>query len=176
VNGTKIEPKVDGRRLLVRGILAVVYIAVMVLAFVMGKGHTILLDNKDSEDGSVKAFENVSVSVDGQEAIDFMAGDRDQAKVRAQWHTVKIVANGQTIEKKITVPLGENILLLSIPKLAAGTEPAVIPFVQADEPAPPADPNAGVSNEFTSPGGTPETPAVPGVPAAPGTPAPVAAP
>ena len=192
MNGTKIESKTKTRRMLVRGVLAIVYIALMSLAFVMGKGHTILLDNKDSEDGSLKAFANVNVSVDGQEPINFTEGVRDQTKVTAQKHTIKIIvmtgetvdANGQTveptvvktIEKKFTVPLGMDIALLSIPKLAAGVEPALISYVVADQPAPAADPNTGNSNEFTSPGGTPEVPVVPGAPApaAPVVPAPAA--
>jgi hypothetical protein len=164
------EPKTMTRRLLVRGSLIVVYLGIMMMAFVFGKGHTILLDNKDSGDGSVKAFENVTVTVDGQEPTELASGDRDMAKVRAQWHTIKLDINGQIVEKKITVPLGTNVLLLSLPKLVAGVEPAIIPFVAADEPPPPVDPNAGNSNEFTSPGGVPEPPAVPGAPAVPAAP------
>ena len=160
-----MEPKSKNRRRIVRGILLVAYASVMMGAFMLGKGHTILLDNKDSSDGTVKAFESVTVSVDGQEPIEFMSGDRDMAKVRAQWHTIEVTVNGKKTVKKITLPLGQDILLLSIPKLVAGVEPALIPFVAADEPPPPADPDAGNSNEFTSPGGTPEVPVVPGAPA-----------
>lgn len=172
-----VEPKTKTRRMIVRGILIVVYAGLMMLAFMLGKGHTILLDNKDSGDGTVKAFESLTVSVDGQEPIEFMSGDRDMVRVRAQWHSIEVTVNGQKTVKKITLPLGENMLLLSIPKLVAGVEPALIPFVVANEPPPPVDPNAGNSNEFTSPGGVPEVPVVPGAPAAPvvpGTPAPAA--
>ena len=166
----ELEPKSKTRSLFVRGALLVVYVSIMMVAFVFGKGHTILLDNKDSADGAVKAFENVTVSVDGQEPMEFMSGDRDLAKVRAQWHSIEVTVNGQKTVKKFTVPLGESVLLLSIPKLVAGVEPSIITFVQADEPPPPVDPNAGNSNEFTSPGGTPEPPAA----AAPAAPAPAA--
>ena len=162
-----LEPKTKTRRMMVRGILLVVYVSVMMVAFVLGKGHTILLDNKDSSDGSVKAFENVTLSVNGTEPIEFTSGDRDMVKVRAQWHTFEVTVNGQKTVKKVTLPLGQSILLLSIPKLVAGVEPYIIPFVQADEPPPPVDPNAGNSNEFTSPGGTaPIAPAISGTPAA----------
>ena len=170
------EPKTKTRRMLVRGILLVAYIGFMMVAFIFGKGHTILLDNKDSADGTVKAFENVTVTVDGQEPMEFISGDRDITKVRAQWHSIKVVVmNGETvektIEKKFTIPLGLDTALVSVPKLVAGAEPFLIPFIIADEPPPPVDPNAGNSNEFTSPGGAP---AVPVVPVVPGTPAPAA--
>jgi hypothetical protein len=113
----------------------------------------------------VKAFENVTLSVNGMEPMEFMSGDRDMVRVRAQWHTVEITVNGQKTVKKITLPLDQSVLLLSIPKLVAGVEPYIIPFVQADEPPPPVDPNAGNSNEFTSPGATPAAPAAAGTPA-----------
>lgn len=164
-----VKPTNNGnksRRTLVRAALLVVYAAIMMAAFIFGKGHTILLDNKDSEDGSIKAFENVTVSVDGQEPMEFASGDRDMAKVHSQWHTVKLVSNGQTTEKKITVPIGTDMLLLSIPKLAAGVEPAVIPFVPKDQPKP-ADDSAGNNNSFTSPGGPTDAPVIPGTAPAP---------
>ncbi len=165
MNGVNKESKVGPRRMLVRGGLAVVYIAVMVMAFILGKGHKILIDNKDSQDGAIKAFENVNVTIDSQDPIDFMAGDRDQTSVRSQWHTITIkVGDQQPVVKKVTLPLNENVVLLSIPKLMANVEPYVVPFVPADEPPPPAD-NSGNSNEFTSPTGT-EAPAAPTAPAA----------
>ena len=140
MNGSQlVDPKVKSRRLLVRGGLVIVYLLLIAIVYVFGKGHTLLLDNKDSEDGSVKAFENVTVTVDNQDPIDFMSGDRDQAKLQAQWHKVKVEVNGQTVEKKIKLPVGENMLLLSIPKFVAGIEPAIIPFVPKEEPAPPAE-------------------------------------
>jgi hypothetical protein len=162
-----MEPQTKTRRLIVRALLVVVYASVMMVAFVLGKGHTILLDNKDSADGSVKAFESVTVSVDGQEPLEFMSGDRDQVKVRSQWHSIEVTVNEQKTVKKFTVPLGLDMALLSIPKLLAGVEPALVPFVLADQPPPPADPDAGNSNEFTSPGGTPEAPVAPAVPVTP---------
>lgn len=164
MNGSNNASNLKPRRLAVRAGLLVVYVAVMALAFTMGKGHTVLLDNKDSEDGSVKAIESMTLSVNGGEPMEFMAGDRDMAKVRAQWHTIKIDINGQVVEKKFTVPLGEDMVLLSIPKLLAGQEPAVVPFVVENEPPPPEEPAA-------------EDPAAtaPAAPAAPGTtPAPAA--
>lgn len=153
------------RRLIVRGGLLLVYGALIGVALVLGKGHTVLLDNKDSEDGTVKAIESLTVSVDGQDPMEFMSGDRDITKVRSQWHTLVVDINGQKTEKKFKVPLGEDMVLLSIPKLLAGVEPAVIPFIPADEPAAASEP-AGNDNQFTSPGGTPEAPAAPDAPVA----------
>jgi len=180
VSGATMDPKVQIRRRLVRGGLIVVYAALIGFVFTFGKGHTIIIDNKDAEDGSVKAFESVTVSVDGQDPIDLQGGDRDMAKVRGQGHTVEItLQGGQKTQTRIRVPLTEDMLLLSLPKLAAGQQPAVIPFVPKDI-APPADEQVGNSNAFTSPTDpaasgpldAPVAPAAPGAPAVPAAPKP----
>jgi hypothetical protein len=165
MSGTALDPKVRRRRLLVRAALVLVYAGLMGLVFVRGKGHTILLDNKDSEDGAVQAIETLTVSVDGQEPIDLAAGERDQAKVQGQGHRVVITVKGQKVERRITVPLSEEMLLLSLPKLLAGVQPAVTPFVPPE--APPADDQKGQSNAFTSPADPNATPGAPSTPPAP---------
>jgi len=168
VSGAVVSPQVRTRRLVVRGVLCVVYVFLIGLAFTLGKGHTIILDNKDAEDGSAKALESLSISVDGKDPIDLQAGERDMAKVRGQDHRVEVVVkDGPKVENRITIPLREDLVLLSIPRLVAGLKPAVVPFATKVEP-PAAD--QGTSNAFTSP--DPGAPAQPGAaPAAPGTPA-----
>jgi hypothetical protein len=166
MSGTVLDPKVKTRRLLVRLGLLLVYVGVIALVFTFGKGHTLILDNKDSDDGSVKAIESLSVSVDGQDPLDLAAGERDQAKVQGQGHRVEVtVKDGQKVERRFTVPLAEDILLLSLPRLLAG-QPAVTVFVPLDVAAPAEDQEEGNSNAFTSPS-APAEPAVPGAPAKP---------
>jgi len=169
-----MDSKVKGRRFLVRLAMILVYAGLIGFAFIYGKGHTIIIDNKDSDDGSIKAIESLSVSVDGQEPIDLAAGDRDMAKVRGQGHTVEITAkDAQKVERRISLPLSEEVLLLSLPKLLAG-QPAVIPFV-AKEVVQSADDQGGNSNAYTSPDAAAAPGAAP-APDAPGGGAPVAPP
>ena len=153
--GSRIAPgsHVTIRRLAVRFALAAVFVALAALAFVLGKGHTILVDNKDAEDGSVQAFEGVMVTIDRQEPLEMYLGDRLAAPVMGQSHTVTIedFSGSTKVERKIRLPLGEEMLLLSVPKLAEGREPALVVFV-APESAP-VEEGAGESNAFTSPGG-----------------------
>ena len=170
MSGIVVNEQTKRRRLFVRAGLCVVYVLLIGLVFNFGKGHTLILDNKDTDDGSVKAIESVSISVDGADPIDLSAGDRDMAKVRGQHHRVEITLNGQKYQTKITLPLKEDTLLLSVPRLVAG-QPGIEKFVPK-EVAPAADDSGGNSNAFTSPGdlatGTaPATPATPAPPAAP---------
>ena len=164
MNGVAMTEQTKRRRLLVRLGLCVVYAVAIGLVFVYGKGHTVILDNKDTEDGSVKALETVSISLDGQEPTDLQAGDRDMAKVRGQKHLVEITINGQKYQTRVTLPLGEDTLLLSVPRLVAG-KPAIETFVPKDAP-PAADDNAGNSNAFTSPTDPAAVPGAPGAPSA----------
>jgi hypothetical protein len=163
MSGTSARPRVPARRLVVRGALVAVFVVLTALVFILGKGHTLLIDNKDAEDGSVQAIDGVMVAVDRQEPLELYSGDRDKALVMGQAHTVsiQIIDDGTTVRKRIRLPIGGELLLLSIPRLAAGLEPAVIPFVAP--PAPPPEEGAGGSNEFTSPGGTPEEYVAPAV-------------
>jgi hypothetical protein len=144
------------RRFLVRVGLIAVYVLAIALAFVTGKGHTILVDNKDRPEGFA-ALDGILVSVDGKEPLELYAGDRDMVKVKGQRHRVSIeaIAGGDKKEITLELPMGEDMLLLSVPKLAAGREDCLEPFVQKDQPAAHNEP-VGNTNEFTSPGGTVE--------------------
>lgn len=154
MKGRSSRPPVPGRRIAVRAVLLAAYVALTAVVFILGKGHTILVDNKDAEDGSVQATDGVLVRVDRQEELELYAGDRDKAVVRGQTHTVTIEAidGSSKVQKRIQVPLGEDMVLLSIPKLAAGIEPALAPFVAPVAP-PPTDEETGEASQFTSPGG-----------------------
>ncbi len=174
MSGTATTPQTFPRRLIVRAVLLAAFVGLAALAFVTGKGHTLLIDNKDAEDGSAQAIDGVLVSVDRQEALELYRGDRDKAIVRGQAHTISIevIADGTKIRKKIRLPIGREMLLLSIPKLAAGREPSVVPFVPV-QAALSAEEGAGESNAFTSPGGTPQVMMdLPGDLPLPGTPSP----
>jgi hypothetical protein len=153
MSGTAIKSRTVLRRLAVRAALVAVFVGLTALAFLAGKGHTILVDNKDAEDGSVQAFDGVMVAVDRQEALELYAGDRDKAVVMGQVHTVSIevIADGTKVVRKIRLPLGEEMLLLSVPMLAAGREPALVPFVAPQAAVP--EEGVGNLNAFTSPGG-----------------------
>jgi hypothetical protein len=164
MSGTSVPPRIRVRRLVVRGTLVAACVALAAVAFLLGKGHTILVDNKDAEDGSVQAIDGVLVGVDGQEPLELYSGDRDKAVVRGQSHTVTIeaVGGGTKVQKRIHLPIGVDVLLLSIPKLAAGAEQALVAFVAP--PSPPPAEDSGEASQFTSPGGE-EPGAVPVEPA-----------
>jgi hypothetical protein len=141
----------------VRAALAALYLALVAAVFVLGRGHTILLDNKDAEGGAVRAIDGLVISVNGGEEIELYPGDRDRALVMGQRHRVSIeTLDGKKIERTIRLAIGDDMLLLSIPMLVEGREPILTPFTPLDL-APPPDEDIGNTNEFIAP----EAPAAP---------------
>ncbi len=141
------------KRLLIRSGLVSVYVCLLLLTFVLGKGHSLIIDNKDLADGTLSADRNGNmVSVDGREATEMYPGDRIMELVKGQSHTIVIedFSGSQRIERRIKLPLGEEMLLVSIPKLVAGMEPAVETFVTVHV-VPPVDEYSGSDNSFISP-------------------------
>ena len=118
------------RRTIVRAVLIAVYVGVIALAYVLGKGHTILVDNKDVESAQLQAFDDVVVGVDNQETTELTSGDRDMFKVTGQRHriTLEIMGRDDKVQKEIVLPLGQDMILVSLPKLVAGIEPYMEPF------------------------------------------------
>lgn len=152
-----VDKKTMVRRLLIRLALVVVYVGLVMATFVLGKGHSLIIDNKDLDDGTLTAaMEGNLVSIDGKEATEVYPGDRIMETVKGQTHTVAIedMSGGNRIERRITLPLGEDTLLVSIPKLIAGVAPAVEVFVPLNV-APPSESESDSKNEFTSPDAVP---------------------
>jgi hypothetical protein len=156
----KSAPQSKTRRRLVQGGLLVVYILIMVLMIFTGRRHTILIDNKDAADGSYSAINGMEVSVDKQESAEYYPGDRDRALVQGQRHTIQVtIFDGNTsIEKTFTVPLWSDMMIISVPKMAAGLEPWIEPFTMAEqiEEAQESGPPAGEMSFQSMGGGAPE--------------------
>jgi hypothetical protein len=139
------------RRLIVRASCVAVYFVLLAVLFVNGKGHDILIDNRDSPDGAHLALDFVAVSVNGGESLEYYPGDRDRASVKGQKHRVVLeLEDGSKVEKNIRA-LGRTWFLLSVPMLVAGVDGAVMPSRPGTRL--PADDAGGNVNEFTAPMG-----------------------
>ena len=116
------------RRTLYRLIALAVVVVLAVLLFWIGKGHTLLLDNKEvKRDGQkYKAERLVQIIINDQEPVEVKSGMRKAAKdvVAGPWHSIKIeVLDRQknvvkTVEKKFSLSL-DDMFVLSIPVLLA---------------------------------------------------------
>ena len=125
------------RQLVARLILLALYVGLGAIMIFTGKQHTILIDNKDVEGTSYTAIDGMSVQIDNLESSEYYAGDRDKAVVKGQNHKIKIEIFDpeQKIEKEISIPFGQSMVLLSIPKLVNGVEPYMVLFTIQEENA-----------------------------------------
>ncbi len=122
---SKPDPK-TARRWVIRGVLAAAYLALAVVLFVTGKGHTILVDNKADPAGAYPALKAAVVSIGRQKPMEFYPGDRDKFVVKGQRHRIKVkplAPGAQEREVEFRLPLGQDMTLLSISRLMAGVEP-----------------------------------------------------
>jgi hypothetical protein len=118
------------KRIMIRSALALLYVALLALMLVTGKRHTILIDNKADPNGAYGAINGMSVQIDTLESAEYYPGDRDKAVVKGQRHHIKIELfdDEKVIERDFRLPLNQDMVLLSVPKLVAGIEPYIEPF------------------------------------------------
>ena len=113
------------RRLLIRLALVAVWIGLGVFLFVMYRGHTLLVDNRNVEAPAITAPDMIKVTVDRKKALDFFRGDRDIFDLGGGVHRIHIEFSDGTppFEKRFKLPLGPDMFILSIPKMINGIEP-----------------------------------------------------
>jgi hypothetical protein len=116
------------RRFLLRSLIVVLWIAAGIFIFVNFRGHTLLVDNHNTE--TLRAPDMIKIAVDNGKGLEFFRGDRDRFPVAGAKHRIKVEFSdgSQPVEKQITLPLAEDMYLLSIPKMIAGEEPFIEPF------------------------------------------------
>jgi len=113
------------RRLLIRLAVVVVWIGLGVVLFVMNRGHTLLVDNRNVEAPAIRAPDLITVTVDKRKPLEFFRGDRDIFELGGGGHRIYIEFSDGTppFEKRFNLPLGPDMFILSIPKMINGVEP-----------------------------------------------------
>lgn len=118
------------KTVLVRAAIAVVYILLAVAMFVTGRTHTVLIDNKSAEDGSFKAVNGMEITINHLPSSEFMKGDRDKFTVKGQHVKIHVESFDGQIDTvfMVKIPLKQDAVLVSVPKLVNGVAGAVEPF------------------------------------------------
>jgi hypothetical protein len=113
------------RRLLIRLAVVVVWIGLGVVLFVLNRGHTLLVDNRNVETPAIHAPDLIMVTVDKRKPLEFFRGDRDIFELGGGSHRIYIEFSDGTppFEKRFKLPLGPDMFILSIPKMINGIEP-----------------------------------------------------
>jgi hypothetical protein len=118
------------RRLLIRLALVVLWIGLGVLIFVLNRGHSLLVDNRNVESPALRAPDLIQVTVNRNGPLEFFRGDREIYRVGGGQHRIYIEFSDGTppFEKRFSLPLGPDMFLLSIPKMINGIEPYIEVF------------------------------------------------
>lgn len=109
-----------GRRLVKIGLI-IAYLCIMALMFLLGRSHTVLIDN-NSIPGGVSAIDGCAISFGGDKPIEMFKGDRDKILLRGQTHrvTVSFFDGREDVTGIISIPLFEDAVLVSIPAFISG--------------------------------------------------------
>jgi len=113
------------RRLLIRLAVVLVWIGLGVVLFVMNRGHTLLVDNRNVEAPAIRAPDLIMVTVDKRKPLEFFRGDRDIFELGGGSHRIYIEFSDGTppFEKRFKLPLGPDMFIISIPKMINGVDP-----------------------------------------------------
>ena len=121
---------VKQRRMIIRLALVIVWAGLGILLFVLNRGHTLLVDNKDVATYGIEAPGLIKVTVDGKNTLEFFRGDRDIVNVGGGAHRLRVeYTDGRPpFQAVFSLPLGPDMFLLSIPKMINGIEPYIEVF------------------------------------------------
>ena len=118
----------DKRRLLFRAAAIVIILAIAAVMFVIGRGHTLYFDNKETayNGQTVEPFYKVVVTVGDQKPAKLSKGDRGMGEVMGQKlsMTVEITdeegASPHAHKVNMSVPYNMDGITINIPALMAG--------------------------------------------------------
>ena len=129
---------VKQRRLLIRLALVVVWIALAFMLFVLNRGHSILLDNRNAASPEMRAPDMIKVTVNKLKPLEFFRGDRDIVDVGGGRQKIKVeYSDGKPpFETSFKLPLGPDVFILSIPKMINGIEPFIENFSSENNATP----------------------------------------
>ncbi|MBR2461544.1 MAG: hypothetical protein IKB33_00255 [Spirochaetaceae bacterium] len=114
----------------IRGGLILCYLLLALAMFLTGRTHTLLLDNKGSQEGMYTAVKGMTVRVNGGDSEEMLRNDRILLTVKGQRTRLEVefFDGSPSQEFTLKIPLFQDTVLLSVPKLLAGVEPALEAF------------------------------------------------
>ena len=132
------------RRLIIRIAAVVVLVVIGIIMSIIGRGHTIYLDNKtlEYEGNTYKAPYKVTVYVDGEQLAKLYDKERGSATCLGQTFTVTLEimeskgGSEETQTYKIPLPKNMDGIIINIPGYLAGLpeEAYLTEFIAAPEP------------------------------------------
>lgn len=148
-----------GRKILFTSLFTIIIVVICVLCFILGRGHTIYFDNKDTENGAYKAYDSIRVSQGEEKGTSIGARERISMTNIGQKMTVKVEyrqkANStkETQELTIQIPYNMDGIIINLPAALEGAGPDeylsefVSTVVIAEDEAPATEDDMGAISE-----------------------------
>jgi hypothetical protein len=113
------------RTLLIRGGAILALLVVSVFLFLVGKSHSVLVDNKAVDD--LPALSLVEVEVNKLGSLELTPRDRDKFDVTGQRHSLTVTYTDQmweehVIRRTIKIPLMQDMVMVLLPVLVANPD------------------------------------------------------
>ncbi len=120
--------KIDKKRLVVRLIAILAIIALAVVMFIIGRGHTVYFDNKEIEyNGKTYGTKySVEILVNGEKVAKLKDGDRGMANTMGQNFSMELLVkeekegNAQKMKVGLSLPYNMDGIIINLPALMAG--------------------------------------------------------
>jgi hypothetical protein len=118
------------RRTVIRAVLITLWIGAGAVIFIFNRGHALLVDNRDLQDQGIRAPDMITVFVDDGNGVEFFRGDRDRFQAAGSKHRISVEFSDGTppFEGTFTLPVKDDMYILSIPRMISGIEPFVEVF------------------------------------------------
>lgn len=134
----------NGKRILYIAIVAIVTIAICAVCLIVGRGHTVYLDNKTLEEHGVSAYEKIVVTYKGEDVAKLQARERGVVAVMGQKadlhlsYTKKKNGAKEEMDVTIDIPYEMNNLVINLPALIEGKDKDVyidifVPAIQQQD-------------------------------------------
>jgi hypothetical protein len=144
---------VNVRMILIRAVLCVLWVSIGIVIFVFFRGHTLLVDNRNIEEASIRAPDLITVYVNKEKGLEFFRGDRDRFTVSGSRHSIRVeFSDGRPpFETAFALPIRDDTYILSVPRMINGIDPFVEVFQMVPEPrAPEEEELPGEEEAFTT--------------------------
>lgn len=120
--------KKNVRRLLFTSILVAILVVISVVCFIIGRGHTIYLDNKSIEGTNYSSYANVDIIYKGEKVVSLEKTERGSITLTGQKLNIQFVvkktnsAAAQTIDATIELPYDLDGIIINIPAYIEGAD------------------------------------------------------
>lgn len=147
--------KLNLRRVLFTSGLIAILIAISIVCLIVGRGHTVYLDNKSIEGTNYSSYASIDINYKGEKLVNLGKAERGSITLTGQKLSVQFVVkktnagSAETIDATIELPYDMDGIVINIPAYldGANVDAYMSEFVSA-APEENADEEVPVTDEF----------------------------